>query len=187
MVEEKVFEGEDYTTSLLPKNEYELCVFKDCNFANSDISNITFTECEFVNCDLSLTNIKHSVFSEVRFIGCKLLGLHFSDCDTLLMSMQFENCNLELAVFYDLNLKRTLYKDCKLTKADFSYANLNQSTFNNCDFKEAIFERTILTEGDLRTSYNFNIDPETNNIKKARFSKDNLAGLLLKHQIKIDG
>ena len=186
MIEEKIYSGVDFTTNYLPKSEYELCRFEQCIFSNSDLSNITFNECEFIECDLSLSNIKHTVFNEVSFVKCKLLGLHFNNCDSLFMSMNFDDCNLELASFFDLSLKRTQFKKCNFNGADLTRSDFTQTSFEDCDFKAAIFDGTILDQADLRTAFNFNIDPENNSLKKARFSKENLAGLLLKYQIKID-
>jgi len=37
---------------------------------------------------------------------------------------------------------------------------------------------TILENADLRSAYNFSINPTTNRIKGARFSSSGLAGLL---------
>ena len=45
--------------------------------------------------------------------------------------------------------------------------------------------RTNLTEADFRTAQNFSIDPLENQLKKAKFSRENLEGLLEKLQLKI--
>jgi hypothetical protein len=42
----------------------------------------------------------------------------------------------------------------------------------------ATFENTILEKADLRTAYNYSIDPTMNKIKKAMFSKAGISGLL---------
>jgi len=49
----------------------------------------------------------------------------------------------------------------------------------------AIFSHTNLERADLRTSYNFTIDPEMNRIRKAKFSLNNLPGLLDKYELDI--
>ncbi|MFS4454834.1 pentapeptide repeat-containing protein [Maribacter sp. 2304DJ31-5] len=72
-----------------------------------------------------------------------------------------------------------------MTEVDFTEANLTETVFDNCDLARAIFDQTNLTKVDLRSAYNFKIDPEKNTIKNAVFSKDNLSGLLTKHQLKI--
>jgi fluoroquinolone resistance protein len=51
---------------------------------------------------------------------------------------------------------------------------------------KAIFENTILENADLSTSSNFSIDPETNRIRKAKFSRLGIVGLLDKYDIEIE-
>ncbi|WP_086936325.1 pentapeptide repeat-containing protein [Chamaesiphon minutus] len=58
--------------------------------------------------------------------------------------------------------------------------------FENCDLTDAIFQYTILEKADFRTAYNYSIDPELNRIKKAKFSRSGIAGLLDKYDIDID-
>ena len=65
-------------------------------------------------------------------------------------------------------------------RADLSYA-----LFEDCDLSGARFENTILEHADLRTTVNYNIDPELNRIKKAKFSMSGLYGLLEKYDIDI--
>ena len=168
---------------MLPKQEYENCSYINCNFSGSDLSNVTFRECLFTDCDLSLAQMKNTVFSDVQFLNCKLLGLHFDNCDDLFLSVDFENCILELSVFYKILLKRTRFKDCNLSGADFTETNLSHSLFLNCNLKNTIFERSILEHVDFTSSFNFSINPEANKISKAKFSKENLIGLLDKYQI----
>jgi uncharacterized protein YjbI with pentapeptide repeats len=57
--------------------------------------------------------------------------------------------------------------------------------FDNCDFRGAIFDHTNIEKADLRTSYNYSIDPEINRIKKAKFSILGVSGLLNKYDIEI--
>ncbi|OQA01530.1 MAG: hypothetical protein BWY70_00347 [Bacteroidetes bacterium ADurb.Bin408] len=46
--------------------------------------------------------------------------------------------------------------------------------------------RTNLEKADLRTAFNYIIDPELNHIKKARFSLRGISGLLAKYNIDIE-
>ena len=83
-------------------------------------------------------------------------------------------------------MKKTVFRDSLLVETDFAGADLSGATFDNCDLAHAVFENTILEKADLRTSYNYSIDPETNRIKKARFSVTGIAGLLEKYDIEIE-
>ena len=48
----QTFEKTDFTKETLGQ-EYESCVFSQCNFVSVNLSNIKFSECEFVNCNMS--------------------------------------------------------------------------------------------------------------------------------------
>lgn len=125
-------------------------------------------------------------FQEVKFKDCKRLGLHFENGNDFLFSVNFEGCNLNLASFYQRKIKKAKFKDCTLVETDFSETDLNMAIFNNCDLSGAIFDRTNLEKADFRTSFNFSIDPEINTLKKARFSRSELSGLLDKYKLDIE-
>jgi uncharacterized protein YjbI with pentapeptide repeats len=69
---------------------------------------------------------------------------------------------------------------------DFTAADLSQAVFDACDLADALFDRTVLEKADLRGALHYSIDPETNRVKKARFSPEGLRGLLGKYDIIID-
>jgi len=60
---------------------------------------------------------------------------------------------------------------------------LSSGVFDNCDLSMAVFENTNLEKADFTTSYNYDIDPEKNRMKKAKFSQNGLHGLLLKYDL----
>ena len=184
--EDKIFEKEDFLLSPLEKGDYENCIFINCNFAGADLLNVNFSECEFRTCNLSMAGVTNTAFRDVRFKDCKMLGLHFQNCNPFLFAVNFENCTLNLASFYKLNIKKTKFLNCTLKEADFSSADLSNAKFENCDLLGAVFERTNLEKADLRSAINYSIDPESNRIKKARFSLPGIPGLLNKYGIEID-
>ncbi len=170
----------------IEKGEYEDCIFKNCDLSESDLNTYIFTDCEFVNCNLSNTNIQGTAFRDVKFINCKLMGIQFSECNLFSLTFTFEDCILDFSSFYLLKIKNTLFKNCRLIQADFVEAELNNSNFINCDLSGAMFERTNLEKVNLSSSFNFSIDPELNKIHNATFSKQNILGLLLKYNIKVE-
>lgn len=186
LVDSKTFEKCDYTTVPLGKGDYESCIFINCDFSGSDLSDIRFLETRFANCNFSMANLNNTILRDVRFMNCKMLGVHFKDCSNMMMAMEFEGCTLDLASFYKLKLKNTRFRDTKCSETDFSEADLNGSVFDNCDLDRASFGGTMLEQADLRTSFNFNIDPEYTRIRGARFSIGGLAGLLRKYELQID-
>ena len=183
---EEEFRGIDFKSKKQFGEEYEHCVFVNCNFAKADCSEIKFIDCEFDSCDFSGAKMLSTFFQNVQFKACKLLGLHFEDCNSFLLSMNFAGCQINFSSFYKLSLKQSIFKDCTIQEVDFSGSNLSDSVFDNCDLSSAIFENTMLEKSDFRTSYNFSIDPELNRITKAKFSLQGLTGLLDKYDIEIE-
>ena len=92
---------------------------------------------------------------------------------------------MQLCSFYKLKLKKTIFTSTKLEEVDFTEADLSGSVFENCDLYKTIFQKTILQKADFRTAINYSIDPEQNNIKKAKFSLPDVVGLLNNYDIEI--
>jgi fluoroquinolone resistance protein len=180
------FENLRFQISYLETGDYESCTFTNCDFSDTDLSDFNFLECEFRECNLSLSKLTKTSFREVKFIRCKLLGLHFEDCNSLIIKVEFDGCSLDLCSFNKLKLKKTLFKNSKITEADFSETDLSNSSFQNCDLQRTIFKNTVLEGADFRTSFNYSIDPDMNRIKKAKFSFPGLTGLLDKFDIEIE-
>jgi uncharacterized protein YjbI with pentapeptide repeats len=72
-----------------------------------------------------------------------------------------------------------------MIETDLTEADLTDCKFDNCNLHRAFFSQTVLKNADLSTSYNFIIDADNNDIKKAKFSVHGLAGLLVKYDIKV--
>ena len=71
-------------------------------------------------------------------------------------------------------------------EVNFTKADLSKSHFFNCDLYEAVFAQTNLSTVDFTSSSNFAIDPEINNIKRAKFLSQDLFRLLTRHDIIIE-
>lgn len=186
LVEDKDFDLADFTIEPLVLGDYEKCRFINCNFSNSDLSGFHFQDCEFTGCNLGMSKLVKTAFRNVSFKDSKLLGLQFDACNEFLLEMKFDNCILNFSSFTGLKLKKTNFNHCQLQQVDFSGTDLTASVFDNCDLADATFESSILEQADLRTAYNYSIDPSSNKIKKAKFSLLGLAGLLGKYEIEIE-
>lgn len=185
-IEDKTFDKVNYKTKPLIIGEYEKCIFFHCDFSETNLYAIVFSECEFLGCNFSLANIAKTAFRKVKFKDCKLLGLRFDYINDFLLAFEFENCNLNLSCFQGLKIRATKFINCTLQEVDFCNTDLSNSILHNCDLTRATFLNTILEKADLRTAYNFSIDPELNRIKKARFSTNGISGLLDKYDIEIE-
>ena len=186
LIVDKSFEAQKYTTDNLKKAEYDSCIFKDCDFSESDLSEIVFSECRFENCNFSMVRLVGTSLKDIYFINCKLVGVSFADCNDFLFEVTFENCTLNLASFFKMDIAGTLFKNCSLHEADFTESNLQEAVFDDCDLQDAVFERTNLQRADFSSAYNYSINPEINPLENARFSLSGLPGLLQKYNIQIE-
>jgi uncharacterized protein YjbI with pentapeptide repeats len=109
---EVVFEKKDFTTTSLPKGEYENCQFIGCNFSGVNLSDYKFIECTFKECNMSLVKLTKASFREAIFIHCKMLGLRWDTCNTLGLSFSMQECQLNHSSFFKLNLKKTVFRQC---------------------------------------------------------------------------
>jgi fluoroquinolone resistance protein len=185
-IQEKTFDGTDFTQNPLTKGEYEYCAFSNCNFADSDLSEFKFIDCTFNGCNLSLAKLNKTVFRDIKFKDCKMLGLRFDTCHEFGLSFSFDACQLNHSSFYKVKIKKTIFKNSQLGESDFAETDLTSAVFDNCNLAQAIFDQTTLEKADFRTSYNYSIDPEINRIKKAKFSIWGVSGLLDKYDIDIE-
>jgi fluoroquinolone resistance protein len=170
----------------LATGDYDNCVFTSCNFADKDLSACKFTDCKFTNCNLSLAKLNKTSFRDIQFKDCKMLGLRFDTCYEYGLSFSFDGCQLNHSSFYKTKIHRTAFKNAQLQETDFVEADLTGALFENCNLEGASFDRTLLDKVDMRTAYNYTIDPENNSIKKAKFSIFGLAGLLSKYDIELE-
>jgi uncharacterized protein YjbI with pentapeptide repeats len=68
---------------------------------------------------------------------------------------------------------------------DFTESEFSEAIFDDCDLAGALFDQTNVSKADFRSAFNYLIHPSINQIKKARFSQDGLAGLLQGFDISI--
>jgi fluoroquinolone resistance protein len=193
-IEEKSFDKIDFTQNPLSKGEYEYCTFLNCNLSYTNFSDIKFLECEFSDCNISLVKLTQTALRNIKFKDCQMLRLNFSECNEFGFAVSFDTCILDNSSFYDLTspvkkrfkLKQTVFKNSQLCEVDFTECALSSAIFENCNLRDAIFQYTILEKADFRTAFNYSIDPEINRIKKAKFSRSGIAGLLDKYDLDID-
>jgi fluoroquinolone resistance protein len=165
---------------------FEDCQFINCDLSYADLSHITFINCVMDTCNLSLIKITQTGLQGIAFKNCKVTGVNFGDSSNFSLEVNFTKCVLDYTVWHKKKLKGTVFNDCSFEEADFSETDFTNAVFEKCNMNRAIFNRTILKGADLRTAYNFNIDPENNTVNKAKFSADALNGLLLKYNLVID-
>lgn len=165
--------------------EFEACVFTNCDFSDSDLSDYKFIECEFKDCDLSNVKVSHAMFNDIQFGQCKMLGIQFDTCKEFGFAIRCKDCQIDHSVFYQMDLKRSHFENCHAHGIDLTEADLTNVSLAGSDLADAMFERTILEGTDLREAVNYHLDPDNNRIRGAKFSQSGISGLLSKYGIEI--
>ena len=174
----------DFSFQKMNRTDFEECEFVNCVF--TDLSRLSFIDCHFKNCNLSNSKTVDTALKSCKFSGCKLLGMNFSASKDFIFEVHFEDCLMDYVSFDRKKLNKSSFTRCKLHGANFTEADLSKSTLVNCDLYDALFSGTNLSSVDLTSAINFIIDPELNNIKKAKFTLQGLPGLLQRHHILLD-
>lgn len=182
----KTFENIIYAEKVVRDREFEKCLFRGCDFSNSNFSDNRFSDCQFIGCNLGLMKLRHTTFDNIKFKDCKLIGLNFSECADLLFTVHFDNCLMDFTTFANKKMGKTSFINSSLKNAEFTNTYLSKALFDNTDLQSAVFDNTNLQEANLATAYNYTIDPERNNIKKAKFSIHGIMGLLAKYDIRLE-
>lgn len=179
------YERITYGRDDLNLKEFEDCSFSHCDFSECNFIGVTFIDCTFSHCNFNGAKINHVAFRTVNFNHCAAEEVNFSMCDKLIFEIHFNDCRLDFAKFYTLKINGTTFQDCSMIAVDFMKADLTGVLFDNCDLHKTLFMNSILNKADLRTSYNYTLDPEKNKVKKAIFSLGGVKGLLAKHDISV--
>lgn len=185
-MEDQLIENISYTEEGIYKEIFDYCTFSKCDFTKAKVISSIFNDCIFTDCNFSMTDLNESTLNNVTFKDCKIMGVNFSRCHDFIFEVGFDNCILDYSSFEKRKMSKTRFVRSSLKGVDFASADLKQSEFIDVDLTDAIFYSTNLQEANFSSSFNYIIDPDENNIKKARFSREGLAGLLSKYNIIIE-
>lgn len=184
--ENKTFIGLHMEDADLGGTTFNECAFVDCAFINCDFRNVALSNCEFKNSNLSNMPMTHAKMSEVLFIQCKLVGLDFSACKKLLFSIKLDACIVQMCNFSSLKMVGLSFGMTELNECDFYEANLAGTDFRGCNLQGSLFENCDLREADFRNAFNYLIDPNKNQVKKAKFSMPEALSLLAPLELVIE-
>lgn len=172
---------------MLNREEYYKEHFKSERLNDlNETAMINFENCIFEDCDLSMVDFRRHIWSDVSFIRCQMSGAVFTNCKGLNFTANFMGCDLRYSIFVDCSMIKTRFEKCRIIEAKIADANLSEAVFYDCDFAGTTFQHVKLQKADLRNSINFIIDPTTNMLRGAHFSRESLEGLVLGFRIKIE-
>ncbi len=162
--------------------EFEECEFYDCQFTESTFRKCKFINCRFIRCNLSLVKVTLSQFDGVAFEECKLVGIDWTRAAWHRLSfgtpLSFKDCILNDCSFMGLKLDEMVLEGCKAHDVDFREGSFNRASFYYSDFLHSLFSRTELQEADFSDACFYDINILNNNIRGAKFSRDEALRLL---------
>jgi len=103
--------------------------------------------------------MKSTSWREVKFSNCKLIGINWSDCQSI-AEIIFEHSILDYSVFHDLNLYALSMINCSLKYLDISNLKMKKSRFIGSDLLGASISNCDLSECDFTSAMNYSISPE---------------------------
>lgn len=161
---------------------FEECTFNNCIFKETVFRSCKFVDCQFVKCDLSIVKLNFSRFSDVAFDECKIIGVNWTTVAwpsfALCAPIKFHQCILNDSTFFGLSLEEITIEDCIAHDVDFRDGNFSQANFVSTDFSNSLFNKTNLTGVDFIDATNYNIDINHNEIKSAKFCRQEAISLL---------
>lgn len=178
------FSAMEFSNSVLKDTEFTDCSFDKMNFEKTAFKYVRFENCTFSNCNLSLIKITACRFIDCRFTACKMIGINWQEAEAP-VEIMMEGCKLDYSIFYGLDLRRIEIRDSFATEVNFENADLSKGKFNGTDFSLSKFKNSNLSFSDFREATNYDINPEFNRIKKAKFSMPEAMTLLQCFDIEI--
>ena len=157
--------------------EFEDCEFVDCSFLETEFNRCLILDCKFYNCNISAINLNNSNINDIHFNNCKVIGIDWSKAGKI-QGLAFTNSQLNYSNFSFQKLPRTSILNCEAKELDFSEADLIESVFTGSDLEKTLFHKSNLSRCDFRQAKNYYINPQTNNLKKAKFSQPEVLNLL---------
>jgi fluoroquinolone resistance protein len=154
------------------------CHFDNCDWTQSNLTGSKFLDCTLHNCNLSLVKLDGCRLQGVNFQNCKFMGVNFGTCDPMFLAMKFIHCLIGTSNFSDLDLKGTAFLNCTIRDTHFTHSNLTEANFEGSDLRGTIFHNSNLTQPNFIGAINYAINPLTNQLKGAKFSKPEVLSLL---------
>lgn len=184
---EKEYRSQHFVREPLPEARLQDTVFEDCEFRECDFHATTFSRCRFVDCsflacNLSSIAVSQSRFTAVEFHDCKVIGVNWAlaSWPRLLLAspLAFYRCILNDCSFLGLPFEELILEACKAHDVDFRDGRFSRARFVGTDFTRSLFGRTALGGADFTGASNYDIDVLENDVKHAKFSRDEAIRLL---------
>lgn len=155
-------------------------------FQGEDLSCVHVSDCIFLGCSFITPDLKKTRLQNVSFEGCKLSGVDFTLCDPTFFSISFTNCHLDGCNFSQLPCKKISFKNCRVLNCHFIECDLREGDFQGADLGGTLFHQANMEGANFCKAINYQIDPMTNRVKGAKFSRLEAVRLLEGLGVKIE-
>jgi fluoroquinolone resistance protein len=177
-MENETIQKKSFTNACLKHKEFSHLLFENCDFTQCHLTGTRFLECRFISCNWSLTKIDSARLQDVSFEKSKCVGVDFSRCDPLFLSLAFVDCLIDTCNFSHLNLKNTPFRACTIKETHFTECNLMNAQFCESNLLGSVFHKSDLTKANFIAAINYSINPLSNKLSKAQFSHPDVLNLL---------
>jgi uncharacterized protein YjbI with pentapeptide repeats len=185
MVDGIAINGVRFADVPLAGKEFSRCAFTACDFSGVDLAGSEFSDCAFGECNFSNTAFAGCRFLDPVFEGCKLAGLALYKADQISFSLTARACKIVDCNFSDIKAKKSVVSDCVLSGCDFVNADFESAVFAGSEFSGCVFHNANLRKADFTGARGYEINPQTNDVRRAVFSMPHVVGLLCGLDIKI--
>ncbi|HPE89087.1 MAG TPA: pentapeptide repeat-containing protein [Spirochaetia bacterium] len=179
------YDGVHFSDIPLDGKEFSRCSFRSCDFSSADLAGAEFSDCAFDECNFSNTVFAGCRFLDPTFTGCKLAGLSFFKLDQLVFGFVARECVIINCNFSDVKSKKSVMTKCVVKDSDFADADFQAADFTDTEFSGCVFHNVDLRKADFYGASGYEINPRTNDVRRAVFSMPHAIGLLCGLDIKI--
>lgn len=165
------------------------CTFEGCDLSEASLKGSQLSDCRFERCELAMLDLTDAIFQGVAFDTCRLVGNHFSTLrqGPLGLSMRFEDCDLSLCSFRQMDLTGCSFLRCRFHEAEFVRCELRGVSFAGSDLGRCAFQGDELVEADLRGATNYVISALDNRIRGMHVTWPESDGLLVALGVDLNG
>jgi fluoroquinolone resistance protein len=156
------------------------CRFVGLDLTETSLRAARLTECRFERCEMTLVDLTDAQLHEVTFETCRLRAVDFGALarDPVGASVRYEDCDLGLASFRDLDLRQCVFEGGQAHEATFRGCDLRGVAMRGLDLRGAELDDCDLRETDLRGSRAFVFSPCRNRVRGLRVDAPEALDLL---------
>lgn len=165
--------------------EYMGCIFRNCKLDSVDLSGCSFEDCQFIGCSLVDLKLNNARFQNVSFDECKIVGINFAALNDFLIAFSMRYSILMSCTFSDMSIPSTVFEGCQISDTTFTNCNLKKADFSGVSFVDGRIADCDLREADFIDASGFQIDPNANKMRAAKFSRTAAVELLNGYGLKL--